>query len=66
MAAGRHWPEPLLAQRWALARPELPLQLALALVLLPPLLMGLVLLARMRAPALAETAPHPDRGESFE
>jgi hypothetical protein len=57
VAAGRRWPDPLLSQSWALARPELPLQLALALVLLPPLLMGLVLLARMGAPGLAPAAP---------
>jgi hypothetical protein len=57
VAAGRRWPEPLLDQPWARARPELPLQLALSLVLLPPLLMGLVLVARMRRAALADVAP---------
>lgn len=56
--AGRHWPQPLLAQAWALQRPELPLLLALALVLLPPLLLGAWLLRGLRRP------PHPDRGES--
>jgi type VI protein secretion system component VasK len=64
VAAGRRWPQPLLAQPWALAHPELPLQLALALVLLPPLLLGLVLLVRMRQPGLAEAVAHPGRGES--
>lgn len=56
VAAGRHWPDPLLAQPWAQARPELPLQLALALVLLPPAAMAAVLLRRLVAA--------PGRGES--
>ena len=61
--AGRRWPVPLLEQSWALAQPERPLLLALALVLLPPLLMGLVLLrGLLRLPPAG--APHPDRGES--
>jgi hypothetical protein len=66
VAAGRRWPDPLLAQPWALARPELPLQLALVLVLLPPLLLGLALLARMRRSGLVEAPSHLDRGESFD
>ena len=39
--AGRHWPTPLLEQPWALAHPQWPARLALALVLGPPLLMAL-------------------------
>ncbi|MFM2079499.1 MAG: hypothetical protein RLZZ219_181 [Cyanobacteriota bacterium] len=61
--AGRRWPLPLLEQAWALQRPGLPLQLALALVLVPPLLMAAVLLrGLLRWPAAG--ASHPDRGES--
>ena len=45
VAAGRRWPTPLLEQPWALRHPAAPFWLALGLVLLPPLLMGLVLLA---------------------
>ena len=56
VAAGRHWPTPLLAQDWALTRPELALQLALALVLLPPAAMAALLLQRLAAA--------PGRGES--
>ena len=63
MWAGRHWPTPLLEQGWALARPQRPLQLAVALVLLPPLLMALVLL-RGLGPVPQADAAHPDRGES--
>lgn len=60
---GRHWPLPLLEQSWALRWPELPFQIALALVLLPPLLLGLLLLRGvLRHPA--PPASHPDRGES--
>lgn len=56
VAAGRRWPTPLLQQGWAQADPGLAAWLALALVLLPPALMALLLLARMRR--------HRDRGES--
>lgn len=60
---GRHWPLPLLEQSWALRRPEQPFQIAVALVLLPPLLLGLLLLwGLLRHPAAP--AAHPDRGES--
>ena len=45
--AGWHWPTPLLEQPWALAHPQWPARLALGLVLLPPLLMALALLAGM-------------------
>lgn len=70
VAAGRRWPTPLLEQPWALRHPAAPFWLALGLVLLPPLLMGLVLLAGVRQPGLpkgpADGAAHPDRGESFD
>ena len=70
VAAGRRWPTPLLEQPWALRHPAAPFWLALALVLLPPLLMGLLLLAGVRPPGLADGstdgAAHPDRGESFD
>jgi hypothetical protein len=55
VAAGRRWPTPLLEQPWAQRHPEAPFWLALALVSLPPLLIALVLLLRLR---------HRDRGES--
>jgi hypothetical protein len=56
--AGHRWPVPLLEQAWALARPERPLQLALALVLLPPLLMAWVLLrGLLRLPAAGRPTP---------
>ena len=59
-----------LEQPWALRHPAAPFWLALGLVLLPPLLMGLVLLAGVRQPGLpegpADGAAHPDRGESFD
>jgi type VI protein secretion system component VasK len=58
VAAGRHWPTPLLQQPWALANPGLPALLALLLVLLPPALMAALLLARLRR--------HHDRGESID
>jgi len=64
VAAGRRWPTPLLEQPWALRHPALPGWLALALVLLPPLLIGLVLVAGRPQPGLPEAAAHPDRGES--
>jgi hypothetical protein len=54
--AGRRWPIPLLQQPWALAHPQWPAGLALALVLGPPLLMALWLAAGL--------VRHPDRGES--
>jgi hypothetical protein len=54
--AGERWPTPLLEQGWALERPQLPPQLALLLVFVPPALMGLLLIVRMRG--------HHDRGES--
>jgi type VI protein secretion system component VasK len=60
---GRHWPLPLLEQSWALRRPERPVQIALALVLMPPLLLGLVLLRGLLRHPTAPAA-HPDRGES--
>ena len=56
--AGRHWPTPLLAQAWALERPDAALVLALALVLLPPLGMALWLVLQM--------ARHRDSGESID
>jgi type VI protein secretion system component VasK len=56
VAAGRRWPTPLLEQPWALAHPLWPARLALGLVLLPPLLMVLVLVAGM--------GRHHGRGES--
>ena len=56
--AGRHWPTPLLEQPWALAHPDGPARLALALVLGPPLLMALGLAAGM--------GHHHDRGESID
>jgi len=58
VAAGRRWPTPLLQQGWAQADPGLAAWLVLALVLLPPALMALLLLARMRR--------HRDRGESID
>ena len=70
VAAGRRWPTPLLEQPWAQQHPAAPFWLALGLVLLPPLLMGLVLLARVRQPALpkgpADGAVNPGRGESVD
>ena len=51
-------PQPLLQQGWAQEDPGLAAWLALALVLLPPALMALLLLARMRR--------HRDRGESID
>ena len=66
VAAGRCWSTPLLEQRWALSHPEAPFWLALALVLLPPLLMALVLLARIRQPGPSAEAANPGRGESFD
>jgi hypothetical protein len=62
--SGRHWPLPLLQQAWALRQPEAPLRLALALVLLPPLLMALLLLVRWQGQGTAGGGLHPDRGES--
>ena len=56
--AGRHWPTPLLAQAWALERPDVAVVLALALVLLPPLGMALWLVLQM--------ARHRDSGESID
>ena len=64
VAAGRRWPTPLLEQAWALRHPAAPLWLALALVLLPPLLIGVVLLAGRHRQGLPEGPPHPGRGES--
>jgi hypothetical protein len=64
VAAGRRWPTPLLEQAWALRHPAAPLWLALALVLLPPLLIGLVLVVGRHQPRPPDGAPHPDRGES--
>jgi hypothetical protein len=61
--AGRHWPLPLLLQPWALARPERALQLALALVLLPPLGMGAWLISSLLRHPGGPPA-NPDRGES--
>ena len=58
VAAGQHWPTPLLQQAWALRHPGWPAALALALVLLPPLALGLLLVSRM--------GRHHDRGESFD
>jgi type VI protein secretion system component VasK len=58
VAAGRHWPMPLLQQAWAQADPGLPAVVALLVVLLPPALMAALLLARMRR--------HHDRGESID
>ncbi len=70
VAAGRRWPTPLLEQPWAQQQPAAPFALALALVLLPPLLIGLVLLMAMRQPGLspapADGATNPDRGESVD
>ncbi|MEY4759558.1 MAG: hypothetical protein RLZZ268_1056 [Cyanobacteriota bacterium] len=60
VAAGERWPAPL------------PLQLPLVwgLVWLPPLAMGLWLLARWRLPGVSGVpdpgAPDPDRGESID
>lgn len=56
VAAGRHWPEPLLEQPWLAGRPVLLLTLVAALVLLPPALLALVLIRALLR--------HPDRGES--
>jgi len=56
VAAGQRWPTPLLQQAWALEHPGWPAALALALVLLPPLSLGLLLVRRM--------VRHHDRGES--
>ncbi len=56
--AGRHWPTPLLAQTWALERPDAAVVLALALVLLPPLGIALWLVLQM--------ARHRDSGESID
>jgi hypothetical protein len=60
VAAGERWPAPL------------PLQLPLVwgLVWLPPLAMGLWLLARWRLPGVSGVpdpgAPDPDRGDSID
>ncbi len=62
--SGRHWPLPLLQQAWALRQPEAPLRLALALVLVPPLLMVALLLLRWQGQGTAGGGLHPDRGES--
>ena len=56
--AGRHWPTPLLAQAWALERPDAAVDLALELVLLPPLGMALWLVLQL--------ARHRDSGESID
>ncbi len=58
VAAGRHWPTPLLQQPWAMADPGRPALLALLLVLLPPALMVALLLVRMRR--------HHDKGDSID
>ena len=58
VAAGRHWPDPLLQQHWAQAAPDRAALLALLLVLLPPVLFAVVLVIRMRR--------HLDRGESID
>ena len=63
--AGQRWPTPLLEQAWAQRQPEAPFWLALALVVLPPLLIGLWLLRGLRRHAAAPPS-NPDRGESFD
>jgi hypothetical protein len=56
-AAGERWPAPLLLQP----------PLVWSLVWLPPLGMGLWLLARWRLPGVPDpAAPDPDRGESID
>ena len=61
---GRHWPTPLLEQAWAQRQPEASLWLALALVLLPPLLMGVLLLVRWRHQGAATGGPSTPTGEN--
>jgi len=58
VAAGRHWPTPLLQQAWAQAAPGRAAWLALLLVLVPPALMAALLIARM--------VGFGDRGESID
>ena len=56
--AGQHWPTPLLQQAWAQAAPDRAAWLALFLVLVPPALMAVLLIARMLACG--------DKGESID